>query len=704
MLRANAMLHRSAAQTPRTDARVPILPLRALGFVLQRRCACGGATSAGGECEECRRKRDRSLQRWPASPGTAAGADFSGVPNQGALSIVSKDDPSEREAEQVANAVMKSVRLPRPNLQRVVPTPGGRDSAMRFEFTPLQRKADSNAGLAATAPPIVHEVLSSPGEPIEAGTRDLMEHRFGRDFSQVRIHRDARAGDSARAVDALAYTVGSDIVLGPGQVTGRDPASQRLLAHELAHVVQQTDPAPVRRSAEGETATLSSQEPSAIVPTPSPDRKVRRLQRAWSWGRAGILGLIGGGVGALLGGVLGFGVLAGLGAGALLGGLIGGLTGKRKSGSSVDVVEPTGPNDCRLQHHHKIFPSAQRALTWLGRAVDGLDRFLGAPGSREARAVGAALDRHFHTREAPVVRHIRNRLNQVRTDINGRNPFTVECHGASDARCQAFDAYVPSGNPNMLVFCPTFFALPSNDDRAETIIHEMTHTLLSGQAIRDRAYRHERVVRHLSVEEALTNADSYGLFTQEIGQGTVMGDAVPPDSVTCPPTWRPMVNEAVARAQRINENAAVTLSNSSPALLNAWTDLQVQHLGGTTPAHRQPAQAAFQAVRTRLRRPISVVCHPGAEARCRPNSSLFADGETLHLCSMWSRLPAPQARLSLLLSTVYQAMGGVPTSFNAQRYAQLAIALTDRIFPVPTRAAIINPPAPAPAPANAGQP
>ncbi len=77
------------------------------------------------------------------------------------------------------------------------------------------------------------------GGPLDPGTREWMEARFGWDFSGVRVHADGRAAESARGVDALAYTVGRDVVFGEGRY---DPASvegRRLLAHELAHVVQQ---------------------------------------------------------------------------------------------------------------------------------------------------------------------------------------------------------------------------------------------------------------------------------------------------------------------------------------------------------------------------------------------------------------------------------------------------------------------------------
>ncbi len=66
-----------------------------------------------------------------------------------------------------------------------------------------------------------------------------MEPRFGQDFSQVRVHSDSRAAESATAVNALAYTVGSDVVFGPGQYTPETPPGRHLLAHELTHVVQQ---------------------------------------------------------------------------------------------------------------------------------------------------------------------------------------------------------------------------------------------------------------------------------------------------------------------------------------------------------------------------------------------------------------------------------------------------------------------------------
>lgn len=102
----------------------------------------------------------------------------------------------------------------------------------------LQRQS-ANQSEPSTVPPIVNEVLRSPGQPLDPLTRALMEPHFGHDFSLVRVHTDEQAASSAQAVSALAYTVGNDVVFGAGQYAPRDLIGRQLLAHELTHVVQQ---------------------------------------------------------------------------------------------------------------------------------------------------------------------------------------------------------------------------------------------------------------------------------------------------------------------------------------------------------------------------------------------------------------------------------------------------------------------------------
>jgi len=182
------------------------------------------------------------------------------------------------------------------------PGPAGECEACRkrkLQRSPAQHDAP------AAVPSIVHEVLRSPGEALDANTRAWMETRFGDapvrpienaqvqnqlkvspadddyeraaearagqvmqtreasrlpgfDFGGVRIHADTRAAESAQAMHALAYTVGRDIVFGAEQYASATESGRRLLAHELTHVVQQSG---------GATATLQRQ-PAAPAKAP----------------------------------------------------------------------------------------------------------------------------------------------------------------------------------------------------------------------------------------------------------------------------------------------------------------------------------------------------------------------------------------------------------------------------------------------------
>ena len=118
-------------------------------------------------------------------------------------------------------------------------TGGGSCSDCARKRHALQRAAHADPAGGASVPAAVHAVLRSPGQPLERGARRFMENGFRRDFSQVRVHADAQAAASARAVGALAYTVGQHIVFGAGHYAPRSSGGRHLLAHELTHTVQQ---------------------------------------------------------------------------------------------------------------------------------------------------------------------------------------------------------------------------------------------------------------------------------------------------------------------------------------------------------------------------------------------------------------------------------------------------------------------------------
>jgi len=105
--------------------------------------------------------------------------------------------------------------------------------------TQLQRNSVA-AMEPGAAPDVVHDVLRSPGEALDSGTRTAMKTHFGQDFTQVRVHSDRKAGKSAQAVGARAYTVGQHIVFAPGHYQPHTSAGCHLLRHELAHTLQQS--------------------------------------------------------------------------------------------------------------------------------------------------------------------------------------------------------------------------------------------------------------------------------------------------------------------------------------------------------------------------------------------------------------------------------------------------------------------------------
>ena len=171
--------------------------------VLQRQCACGNHTAAGGECTECSTKKT-GLQR--------------------KLTIGASNDPLEREADRIADQVMAAPM----------------HSAVRNAPPRIQRFSGQSNAETAEAPVSVDQALASPGRPLEPTLRQDMEQRFGHDFSRVRVHSGEAAEQSARDVNAHAYTVGRDIVFGAGRFAPGTHDGRRLIAHELTHVIQQT--------------------------------------------------------------------------------------------------------------------------------------------------------------------------------------------------------------------------------------------------------------------------------------------------------------------------------------------------------------------------------------------------------------------------------------------------------------------------------
>ncbi len=105
-------------------------------------------------------------------------------------------------------------------------------SILHLKHIIAQNATDSDNGL------VQHS--SHGGKPLNADTRDYFEHNFGHDFTDVRVHTDHHANESAARIQSRAYTIGNDIIFAAGEYQHRNKQGKRLLAHELAHVVQQS--------------------------------------------------------------------------------------------------------------------------------------------------------------------------------------------------------------------------------------------------------------------------------------------------------------------------------------------------------------------------------------------------------------------------------------------------------------------------------
>ncbi len=223
---------------PRRDSRgkdTPILNTKGASVfpmsnpLVQRKSAC----PCGGSCPRC--KVPISLQP--------------------KLKINAPNDQYEQEADRVAEQVM---RMPEGEIADISHGPAelrrkcaacASGDGLCPECAEEEEKiqAKEAPGQTPTVTPELQAQIDSlrgGGQPLPEYTRAFFEPRFGYDFSGVRVHSDARAANAARGVNSLAYTVGNNVVFGAGQYSPDTVGGRRLLAHELTHVVQQSNATP----------------------------------------------------------------------------------------------------------------------------------------------------------------------------------------------------------------------------------------------------------------------------------------------------------------------------------------------------------------------------------------------------------------------------------------------------------------------------
>jgi hypothetical protein len=160
---------------------------------------------------------------------------------QAKLTISQPDDEYEREADRVADEVMRMPEEATATILRsATPTAVQRKCAACEDEEEKKVHRSPTGESPGQTPPIVGQILSQPGRPLPESTRGFFEPRMGTDFSNVRIHDGSQASASAESVRAKAYTVGNSIVFNTGQFSPESASGKNLLAHELTHVVQHT--------------------------------------------------------------------------------------------------------------------------------------------------------------------------------------------------------------------------------------------------------------------------------------------------------------------------------------------------------------------------------------------------------------------------------------------------------------------------------
>jgi len=381
--------------------------------------------------------------------------------------------------------------------------PTGECAACSNKRLALQRRS-ADQSKTATVPPLVREVLRSSGQPLDAETRAFMEPRFGHDFGPVRVHTDVRAAESARMMNALAYTVGGSIVFGAGQYAPRTVAGRRLLAHELTHVVQQSQVMKPSIQAIGIEAIEDASEREAEHTAIS---VMRGLPVTTSNAYSGIR--------------LGFQFDETHSRSTALAAKRGGQNDS--SGSKQD--KPIRPAACDIQYPcpniKPVHEAFKKAAHWLPEAKYKIEAYISNPSDQSNKNTADALKTHFAWTEDDGPLDIPGKVAGVieRLFINISKPFFADCpktpseEKGQDNKILAAASPIGWNRTNCYQFTKAFFTM-SKVQQARAIIHEMMH---SWEDMGDPSYE-GRGGYPINPNSASSNADSYAALIRDLAE------------------------------------------------------------------------------------------------------------------------------------------------------------------------------------------
>lgn len=466
------------------------------------------------------------------------------------------DDAYEREADAVADRVTRMS-----DAGTLGAAPPAIRRACAEERTIRTKRASPNdatdAGIATA-----ERTATSGGTPLAPALRAHYEPRFGRDFSNVRVHADGNAATAAHAVQARAYTFGEHIVFGAGQFAPGTPSGRHLIAHELAHVVQQGGGAPARvqrkiapeytvdepfagKQQDGVPVRINFVRNDAKIPA-SEQAKIDGFKSGADRPRPlELLGLatsdelatsptlpkqradaVNAELGVLQKGTPPFN-MAHVGTRTVIAGTAANTkdSARLRFDRAVEILRPgevslnpstaTGPAGPCDKPLEKLFQDAKvMAFKWIDTTRPDLAKRPVPPG------VAGSLDLYFGDHTDATVTRVDGNLGRIRDEIGSlAKAANHKCADPKDPGCVGA---IANNDEGVMTICAGYGGM-TEEDRARNLVHEAGHSTadlaLRGKRkaprTKDFSYRRERGVHHLgkiNQDQALSNSDSYSMF------------------------------------------------------------------------------------------------------------------------------------------------------------------------------------------------
>jgi hypothetical protein len=435
------------------------------------------------------------------------------VPIQCKLTVGPADDPMEAEADAMADKVM---RMPENNfIQRKCSHCEEEEKAQRKPLASFIQKKETSGSGTVVSDTLGAQITSTRGNggTLDKPVKNFMETQLGADFSGVRVHTDSQAAAFSSALNAQAFTIGNDVYFNSGKYSPESSEGKHLLAHELTHVVQQQDNVISKKPFIQRIPRDRIHDPilddfSRETGVPR-DRASQHSEEYRTW-----------------------------------------LNSK--------FINPIIDTTC-ASNTQFVIDIVNESLAWIddiysqlvGFAADQIFNTPGTAPSADHTRIASALQQTFHTTDELYVQLLASRFYHIGRMLREPNRVTIFCGGH---KCRA------SGSSHVAAYVDTPYEihLCGTGRNIATFIHEMGHavipnvgirnTVTQGNGITDRAYDHERVFHHLTPEEALDNAESYGILAEALHNRTT-GNLVPaqPDRTNC--TNTAFVLSAFARAE-----------------------------------------------------------------------------------------------------------------------------------------------------------